>query len=746
MEGMSWIADLSDMLGGLLEIAVYAGAYAGLLAVVVFAINVLFRRWLTAGQMGLLWTLVMLRLIVPIAPGTSFSLENLVKLGVPRAAEAPVVTQPMLPFLAPVSHVPENVRKLTEVKLSNVAPAAVDESNWFDTMMSAIPLVWFAGGLAGFVYTLANYTLFCGNVNRDSEHGDPRVAKLWAECCEIAGVRRMCSIRQFNGVSQPAIMGVLRPTLLLPVSAIKLDDEQLRMVMLHELAHVRRWDIAANWALVAIRVVQWWNPVYWLAAARIRSLREQTCDAFAIRRMESQAGQRYGSLLLALAEHRPTGGTWRVMLPASILSFFPSLFRRRVVRARLKALRSATMERGRWQSAGIATLLVVLAVCGFTVAREEEEIDKPMDLQTWMASHPEEVLATPSYLAANKTYAGPQETREYDVTNVLKAVQKEVESNSVGEKSEGRLDPPQLLETTLRQMYGVDSSIPTSQKNERAGDPKEVVKAVNESSPPIFKVTGTTLSVTAPTGLHDTLRRMLDAWGENGLEQIAIETRFLDSKRDLVSELGVSWQFVEGFSSERDRAFPAAGRDGEPAVRAEASVDEYLPLVVSTLNEEQTKKLINLAQADRRTNVLSAPKITIYNGEEATLAIGCQRPFVVGMFQRTPGVTEPKIVEFDEGTKIKLRAVVGHDHKKVHVEAAVDLRWLGDVATASTLYRGSSVSIQVPSVKRRSIDVTADVERGQTLLVGCIPTGKEQPYSYYLLSARTISELTAAPK
>jgi type II secretory pathway component GspD/PulD (secretin) len=179
-------------------------------------------------------------------------------------------------------------------------------------------------------------------------------------------------------------------------------------------------------------------------------------------------------------------------------------------------------------------------------------------------------------------------------------------------------------------------------------------------------------------------------------------------------------------------------------VRAEARVDEYLPLVVTTLNAQQTERLIDLAQGNRRTNVLNAPKITIFNGTEAICTACTQRPFVVGVFQRSAGANEPKIVMLEEGTGIKVRAVVGSDRKKVHLESSIGMRSIGDVETASTSYRGSHVSIQVPSMKRRSIDVAADVAAGETLLVGCIPTGKEQRYSYYLLSAKRIVETVSA--
>src|SRR5215211_3658243 len=78
MDSMSWIVDLREVFADWLGIAVEAGVYASLLTIVVLVINLLFRRWLSAGQMGLLWGLVLLRLVVPIVPGSPLSLENLV--------------------------------------------------------------------------------------------------------------------------------------------------------------------------------------------------------------------------------------------------------------------------------------------------------------------------------------------------------------------------------------------------------------------------------------------------------------------------------------------------------------------------------------------------------------------------------------------------------------------------------------------------------------------------------------------
>ena len=107
--------------------------------------------------------------------------------------------------------------------------------------------------------------------------------------------------------------------LVLPTAALQLTDEQLRMVMLHELGHVRRHDIGANWLLALVQAIQWWNPVYWLAAARF-CLREQACDAFALQRLNGESARAYSELLLRLLE-QPGRSRWGLRCPRRLSDF-----------------------------------------------------------------------------------------------------------------------------------------------------------------------------------------------------------------------------------------------------------------------------------------------------------------------------------------------------------------------------------------------------------------------------------------
>src|SRR4051794_23961911 len=189
MDGMSWVETLREMFADWLGSAVEAGVHAGLLAVVVLVVNVLFRRWLSAGQMGLLWGLVLLRLVVPIVPGSPLSLENLVKFEETQVTNRQAAAQPAPP--APAAYqiaVPENVRQLTDLNLPTAAVDTSSESIWLKVAFMAIPFVCVIGGVAGVLYTLANYVRFCRRVNRVPDCGDTRLISLWMQCCATAGM------------------------------------------------------------------------------------------------------------------------------------------------------------------------------------------------------------------------------------------------------------------------------------------------------------------------------------------------------------------------------------------------------------------------------------------------------------------------------------------------------------------------------------------------------------------------------
>ena len=91
-----------------------------------------------------------------------------------------------------------------------------------------------------------------------------------------AGGRR--DVRLCDGIDSPAVTGAFRATVLLPRAAARWSAERLRIVLLHELAHARSRDALVQLVADAACAVHWFNPLVWIAAARLRVERELAAD------------------------------------------------------------------------------------------------------------------------------------------------------------------------------------------------------------------------------------------------------------------------------------------------------------------------------------------------------------------------------------------------------------------------------------------------------------------------------------
>ncbi len=97
------------------------------------------------------------------------------------------------------------------------------------------------------------------------------------------GVRRAIALRIAPGADTPAVIGWLRPVVLLPASALSgLAPAQLEAVLAHELAHVRRHDYMVNLLQSIAETLLFYHPAVWYVSHQIRVEREYCCDDDAI--------------------------------------------------------------------------------------------------------------------------------------------------------------------------------------------------------------------------------------------------------------------------------------------------------------------------------------------------------------------------------------------------------------------------------------------------------------------------------
>jgi uncharacterized protein (TIGR03435 family) len=84
-------------------------------------------------------------------------------------------------------------------------------------------------------------------------------------------------------VQAPAVVGLLRPVVLVPVGAlVGLPAEQVEALLLHELAHIRRYDYLVNALQSMVEALLFYHPAVWWVSSHMRSERELCCDDVAV--------------------------------------------------------------------------------------------------------------------------------------------------------------------------------------------------------------------------------------------------------------------------------------------------------------------------------------------------------------------------------------------------------------------------------------------------------------------------------
>ena len=116
------------------------------------------------------------------------------------------------------------------------------------------------------------------------------------------GVEKQIGLRvSRRGGASPAVCGLLKPVILLPHGLdSNLSYSQLRLILMHELAHIKRDDLWVNLLQTILQIVYFYNPLLWLANWMIRRVREQAVDESVQVAMGRNAA-RYPDTLLTVA-------------------------------------------------------------------------------------------------------------------------------------------------------------------------------------------------------------------------------------------------------------------------------------------------------------------------------------------------------------------------------------------------------------------------------------------------------------
>ncbi|MBI4661042.1 MAG: PD40 domain-containing protein [Verrucomicrobia bacterium] len=388
---------LVEFTAGLLRVSCQASVVVGL----VLLVQWLFQKRLPPRWRYALWTVVLLRLALPVVPGSPFSIFNytqglavLSRHGLdsagsrsdwPGAASTPTTAaQPsgleargtddsnrktearnIEPGArtAPSARIPGGDREAADTAVR----APTDSRSTHATLRTvhvSLAVLWLAGALflAGRIFSFPRQ--LNAQLAQHESPAPPALFDVLEQSKRLIGVNRVLPIVQSRAVASPALLGFIRPWLLLPEGmAERFTPQELRLVFLHELAHLKRRDIAVNWLMTLLQVLHWFNPLVWIAFSRIRADRELACDELALSHAPEADRQPYGQTMIKLLES--------FARPTAIAGLVGILEDKQQMKRRIAMIAEFT-KTSRWSALAPAMLLLSLGMSTLTDAQTEK--------------------------------------------------------------------------------------------------------------------------------------------------------------------------------------------------------------------------------------------------------------------------------------------------------------------------------------------------------------------------------------
>jgi beta-lactamase regulating signal transducer with metallopeptidase domain len=244
--------------------------------ILLLSLNPVLKKRYSAKLRYILWIVVSLRMLLP------YSFAN----HIPVLFKAPVKSG-ILPSAS-----------VTVGQISKIAPVNLQKVN--DSFGEVLFVIYVVGVILYFAYVIFSYIGFRRDILRWSKNSSNYEIQTILEDEKIKlNIKRNVLILISKKVSSPMLVGLIKPILVLPSEVYK--PAELRMILDHELVHLKRNDILVKTIIMFTSAVHWFNPAVHLMAIQANKDMEQSCDDYVINGTDVDEKRLYCNIILKLA-------------------------------------------------------------------------------------------------------------------------------------------------------------------------------------------------------------------------------------------------------------------------------------------------------------------------------------------------------------------------------------------------------------------------------------------------------------
>ena len=289
---------------------------------------------------------------------------------------------------------------LSSSELTAPASSNVSTTPWYRSLslVQWAMAIWLFG-VAVFALRLVVGFLALARMRRSGVESSQEVAELAEACATRLDLHDVPRVIVSSKVSMPCTAGWLRPVVLLPDESTTWAPERVEVVLLHELSHIRRMDIVPHMLSEIARVVYWFNPLVWLAAARLRAEAERATDDRVVH-AGAKPSDYAAHLLDIVRQSRP------LWYPAPLMP----LARRSEFEGRMLAILESggNMPSARW------ALGTVMLVGGLSLGVASMDAASTPSVKDHISQGSEEVLAPDDQKATDQQEASAERDQEQE--------------------------------------------------------------------------------------------------------------------------------------------------------------------------------------------------------------------------------------------------------------------------------------------------------------------------------------------
>ncbi|WP_410491825.1 M56 family metallopeptidase (plasmid) [Bacillus thuringiensis] len=340
---------------------------ASILVGLILCIKVLFRNKLTPRWQYMLWIILIIRLVLPWSPDSSYSIYSVLTYKSDDAfisSQNPVasfLTKERMQELKDIDNkkllTKEDTYTTSSTKTGQVNKTQTHSNEDDETILfyTIFIYIWLTGVILLSVATFVMNRRLLLYIKKQPVITDEKIVQIFEKCKQSMSVQRNIPLLVSGKVSSPTVLGFIKPKLLLSTVHMKiLDEQQLRYIIHHELAHIKRRDVGVNWLMHGLLILNWFNPILWYAYSCMREDQELACDALALTYIDSEEQIAYGHTIISLLEHYSS--YYKV---PSMANFSKN---KRMLKRRILMIKKFQKKSYRWSALGAVAVIAVSSV------------------------------------------------------------------------------------------------------------------------------------------------------------------------------------------------------------------------------------------------------------------------------------------------------------------------------------------------------------------------------------------------